>query len=227
MLKTAPSLTDQIYDAILDEICDGRLAPGAHLVQENLAARFGVSRQPIQQAMARLKADGMVEEAGRRGLYVTDIDPQRMRDHYGVRTALDGWAAKTATARVAGSAPAKGLFENRGEEIFARAKRAVATGDTAELVRLDDGFHFLIYEASGNPLLASSAEPHWRFLRRAMGDVLRKAETPEEIWRQHRAIFDAVLAGDAAGAERLAVDHVERAAVLLEEALAEKAEAAL
>ncbi len=54
VLQTAPSLTEQVYDAIVDEISDGRLAPGMHLVQEQLARRLGVSRQPVQQAMARL-----------------------------------------------------------------------------------------------------------------------------------------------------------------------------
>ena len=83
MLHTAPSLTDQIYHAIVDEICDGRLAPGAHLVQDALARRFGVSRQPVHQAMARLRADGMVEEAGRRGLFVAALDLARMRQHCG------------------------------------------------------------------------------------------------------------------------------------------------
>lgn len=63
-IRTAPGLAEQVYRAVLDEICDGALAPGASLVQEQLAERFGVSRQPIQQAMALLKADGLVEEAG-------------------------------------------------------------------------------------------------------------------------------------------------------------------
>ena len=63
-IRTAPALGEQVYQAIVDEICDGTLEAGAHLVQEQLAARFGVSRQPVQQAMALLKADGLVEEAG-------------------------------------------------------------------------------------------------------------------------------------------------------------------
>jgi DNA-binding transcriptional MocR family regulator len=55
MLQTARSLVDQVYDAIVDDICGGRLEAGTHLVQERLAERFGISRQPIQHAMARLK----------------------------------------------------------------------------------------------------------------------------------------------------------------------------
>ena len=215
MLRTAPSLSDQIYDAIVDQICDGRLAPGTHLVQEKLAAAFDVSRQPIQQAMNRLKADGLIEELGRRGLFVTALDAGRMRDHYGIRAALDGWAARTAAGRVAADANLKASVAERGRAILAAGEQAVAEGDTAAQVRCDTDFHALIYGASGNRMVATTAEPHWRFLRRAMGDVLRRAEAPESIWRQHAEILEAVLYGDGDAAERLALSHVDHAAARL------------
>ena len=219
MLQKTPSLADQIYDAVIDEVCDGRLAAGTHVVQEGLAARFGVSRQPVQQAMARLKADGIVEEFGRRGLFVTRLDPKRMRDHYGIRAALDGWAARNAAMAAASSAGLPAAFLANGQKILEAGLAAVAVGNIAEQVRHDDAFHFLIYAASGNPMVATTAEPHWRFLRRAMGDVLRKAQAPQEIWRQHGDIFEAILAGDADTAQRLAISHVEQAADRLAEVL--------
>lgn len=219
MLKTAPSLSDQIYDQIVDEICDGRLSPGSHLVQEKLAARFDVSRQPIQQAMNRLRADGLVEQLGRRGLLVAPLDPRRMRDHYGIRAALDGWAARTAARRALDDPSLAASLRQRGKEILATGDAAVEAADIAAQVRADDAFHALIYAASGNPMVAASAEPHWRFLRRAMGDVLRRAEEPVVIWRQHAEILEAVAAGDPVAAERLAVGHVERAADRLADVL--------
>jgi DNA-binding FadR family transcriptional regulator len=79
--------------------------------------------------------------------------------------------------------------------------------------------HTLIYEMSGNPLLALTAEPHWRFLRRAMGEVLRRATLPREIWRQHAEIVDAIAGGDADRAETLMVDHDLAAAKTLRAAL--------
>lgn len=219
MLQTAPSLTEQIYEAIVDEICDGRLAPGQHLVQESLARRFGVSRQPVQQAMARLKADAMVEVAGRRGLCVAPLDLDRMRQHYGVRAALDGWSARVAAARVAEDPALAGDVAARGRAILAAGEGAVASGDVVEQVHCDRAFHVLLHEATGNPLIARTAEPHWRFLRRAMGDVLRRAERPSTLWRQHAEILEAVLAGDAAAAERRALAHVDHAAERLARAL--------
>lgn len=219
MLQTAPSLTDQIYDAIVNEICDGRLEPGVHLVQENLAKRFGVSRQPIQQAMARLKADGMAEEAGKRGLFVAALDLARMRQHYGVRAALDGWAARTAAQRIALDPGLREQVEARGRAVLEAGNAAVASVDLVAQVYHDKAFHVLIYDATGNALIGTTAEAHWRFLRRAMCDVLRAVESPDTIWRQHEAILGAVLAGDAEAAERLALVHVEHAADRLAEVM--------
>lgn len=214
-VQVAPSLADQVYDALVDEICDGRLAPGTHLRQEQLAGRLGVSRQPIQQAMTLLKADGMLEELGRRGLFVTRLDCTRMRQHYGVRAALDGYAARGAAGRAAADPAFAVAARDEVAAILDAGRDAVAAGTAAEQIRLDEALHQLIYAWSGNPMIGSSAAPHWRFLRRAMGDVLRQARTPTEIWTQHAAIADAILAGDAAAAERLALGHVEDAAELL------------
>lgn len=223
-LRPQPSMTDQVYDAIVEEICNGEIMPGEHLVQEQLAERLGVSRQPIQQAMSMLKADGLVQQIGRRGLQVAPLDMDQMQHHYDIRAALDGLAARGAARRAGASRSAAEALRQRGEDILARAQDAVARGALGEQVRLDMELHALIYASSGNPLLGRTAEPHWRFLRRAMAEVLRHAELPKEIWRQHRDILDAIVAGDAEAAERLIVDHDLHAASALSAALAAKPE---
>jgi DNA-binding GntR family transcriptional regulator len=215
VIRAVPGLAEQVYQAVLDEICDGVLPPGAHLVQEQLAERFGVSRQPIQQAMALLKADGLVEERGRRGLHVAALDLALMSHHYAIRGALDALAARSAAERCAGDEPFTLGLEARGRKIIEAGLRAVESKAVRDQLRLEESFHSLLYEASDNPLLARSVEPHWRFLRRAMGDRLRETPQPESIWRQHEAILEAVLAGDAALAERLAGEHVGQASEML------------
>jgi DNA-binding GntR family transcriptional regulator len=220
MRKIPPrqTATELVYQAILDEVCAGALAPGTHLVQEHLAMRLGVSRQPIQQAMALLKADGIVEEQGLRGLYVAPLDLDTMRHRYDIRAVLDDLAARRAAER----ARADPSIAARGQRLIAAGRRAAEAFDVRALVEADVGFHHLIYEASGNPLLASTAEPHWRFLRRVMADVLRHAEQPREIWDQHEAILAAIIAGEPDHAGRLADAHVRRAAERLTAALARK-----
>ena len=94
-------------------------------------------------------------------------------------------------------------FEKQARAILAAGRKAVNKGDVPEMVRQDEAFHRLFYETSGNPLLAQTAEPHWRFLRRVMGDVLRHAEPPHDIWDQHEAIVEAVLEGRCSAAANL------------------------
>lgn len=226
IIRSAPGLTEQVYQALLDEICSGALPAGAHLVQEQLAQRLGVSRQPVQQAMALLKADGMVEESGRRGLFVAPLDLERMRAHYEIRAALDGLAARCAARRAAADPETAREIDRRGREILSAGQAAVAGGETGEQIRQDEAFHALVYEMSGNPLLSKTAEPHWRFLRRVMGEVLRHAEKPEDVWTQHAGILQAIVAGDARAAEARAAGHIERASDRLSAAfLARQADA--
>ena len=222
IIDSQPSLAERAYAAILDDICDGQLLPGAHLIQEQLAEQLGVSRQPIQQAMALLKKDGLVEEAPGRGLRVAALNVAAMRGHYEVRGALDALAARMAAGHCAGSPDTAARAERDGGAIIEAGRKAIADGGVRDMVHHDVAFHGFLYACSGNPYLRQTAEPHWRFLRRVMGEVLRHAEAPAEIWRQHKEILDAVVQGDAALAEQRALHHVERASENLSDALAAK-----
>jgi DNA-binding GntR family transcriptional regulator len=216
-----PSLVEQTYDAILAELCEGRLTAGTHLVQTQLAARLGVSRQPVQQALLLLRNDGLVEEAGGRGLIVAPLDLTRIRQHYQIRAALDALAVRLAALRCAASAELADRLRVQGRALIAAAEAAMAAGSVTDLIAQDIAFHAALYRASGNPLIEPATQVHWRYLRRAMGEVLRKAEPPPAIWQQHGAILDAVVQGDAKASEDLAQNHVEVAARCLAEGLAQ------
>ncbi|MCA3585209.1 MAG: GntR family transcriptional regulator [Methylocystis sp.] len=211
--------SEQVYQTLLDAICDGSLAPGTHVVQEQIAAKLGVSRQPVQQALAILKTEGLLLELGKRGLFVAPLDLASMRHHYEIRAALDRLAARKAAERAANK-DIRADIEREGRASLAAGRAAMAGGRIADMVNADIAFHSFLYQASGNPLLASSAAPHWRQLRRVMGEVLRRAETPDEIWRQHAGILSAVLSADAELAEQRSVNHVDSARQRLEKALA-------
>ena len=215
LIQIAPTMAEQVYEVILNEICSGHLTPGSHLKQEHLAKRLGVSRQPVQQAMALLKADGLVEEIGKRGLRVSHLDIATMHHHYEIRGLLDGLAARSTNLRIRADLAVRKEFEKQARAILVAGRKAVNKGDVPEMVRQDVAFHQLFYASSGNPLLAQTAEPHWRFLRRVMGDVLRYAEPPRDIWDQHEAIIEAALEGDDQRCGELMGAHATRAARLL------------
>ena len=221
-LKPSTSIADQVYDVVAEEICTGQIAACEHLVQEQLAARLGVSRQPVQQALLLLRLDGLVERTGKRGLRVAPLDMDSIRNHYAIRGVLDGLAAREAARCIRADADAKRDLKARGLEILRWGEAAVAAKDVAEQVRQDAALHQLFYAASGNPLLAKTAEPHWRMLRRAMNETLRQGDLSQEIWRQHAEILDAILAGDSKAAEDLMTAHSLDAADSLRAAYAAK-----
>lgn len=212
LLEQTSGLTDRVYNAILHEILDGNLKSGEHLVQEQVAEQLGVSRQPVQQAMALLKADGLVEQFGRRGLRVTGLDLDRMLNHYELRGLLDARAARLAAERVRAGEVDRAREIDAMHRLFRKGNRAAENGTTREQIEHDEAFHYKIYELSGNPVISDAVEMHWRFLRRAMGEGLRHAVPPEEIWNQHADIAEAILSGEAKRAEELASAHASSVA---------------
>jgi len=200
-IQLVPDLTDQVYQRLLNAICEGDLAPGARLTQEDLAATFDVSRQPVLQALRMLKKDGFVVDAGRRGLMVLPLGAQSISHIYEVRSALDGLAARQAA-----------LSKTRIDlSVVAEGRKAVKGSRIGAMIDADMRFHNLIYSASGNPLIAESASHHWRHIRRAMGVVLQQAGVRDTVWDEHEAILKAINRGDAQRAERLARQHGEEA----------------
>src|SRR4029450_6369013 len=91
-----PDLSERVHDAVLNAICSGELKSGARITQEELANQFGVSRQPVLQAMMLLRREGFLIDAGRKGVCVAPLDVQQARNLYVVRGALDGAAARLA-----------------------------------------------------------------------------------------------------------------------------------
>ena len=182
-----PRLVEQVYEAILSEIIEGKLPPGARLIQDELATAYGVSRQPVQQALLLLRNHGLVRDAPRRGLVVSPLDVEFVRNLYRVRAVLEGLAARTAAEH----GPTRARAE--GPPLIEQGRAAVGSGSITKQIAADMAFHAFLYEISGNPLIGETTAPHWHYLRRVMGEVLRDdEEIPGSIWDEHAAILDSV-----------------------------------
>src|SRR3954466_15578409 len=81
-LTAQPSLAEQVHQEILSEIVSGRLPEQSRLIQDELAKDVGVSRHPVQQALLLLRKQGFVRQAPGRGLEVTPIDIEFVRNLY-------------------------------------------------------------------------------------------------------------------------------------------------
>lgn len=210
-LESAPDLVDRVYARLLDAISEGSLAPGQRITQEQIAEQLAVSRQPVLQALRLLKKDGFVLDAPGRGVLVAPLEVGTMLQVYQIRGALDALAARLAAARRTQIDPR--LIEN--------GRKAARGRNVKAMIEADLAFHNAIYDASGNALLAQSADQHWHHLRRVMGAVLQQSGQRKAVWDEHEAIAQAIAAGDGERAARLIEQHSERAGTNLGRELGE------
>jgi len=200
-LPVRSDFVDTVYRVLLDAITDGSLAPGERITQEEIAEQLHVSRSPVLQALRLLKKDGLIEDAPGRGVQVAALDPEWVGRLYEVRGALDALAVRLAAEARRAIDPA----------LIERGRKAVEGEDLRAIIDADLAFHNAIYAASGNPLIAESANRYWVHLRRVMGAVHRASTQRSSMWDEHQAIADAIAQGDAERAVLLTDLHIRRA----------------
>ncbi|PAY10830.1 transcriptional regulator [Bradyrhizobium sp. UFLA03-84] len=214
-LDPLPNLIDQVYGRLLEAIIDRSLLPGQRITQNELAEKLGVSRQPISHALHLLHRQGLVAESGKRGFEVTQLDPQRIRELYEVRGAIDALAARLAARRAREDAPARAQLEAALE-----AGRAIDDhAPLARLIALDVDFHSAIYRLAGNSAIEEMITPQWPHMRRSMATVLAELDYRDSAWTEHETIAAHIFSGNAAAAEAAALAHAQTAGRMTEERL--------
>lgn len=204
-LSPSPNLVEQVRDALINEIASGQLKPGERIIQEQIAQALGVSRQPVQQALMLLRNQGVLRDAGGRGLIVTPLDPDHVHHVYQIRAAIEGLACRLAAENQAQ------LARKQGAALIEAGRKAVASGSVPRMIAADIRFHEFLYELAGNPLIGPAMATHLTYTQRAMGEVLVQDQSPRDIWDQHAAILEAIASGNSDEAERLAREHLTQA----------------
>ena len=200
-LNAAPDLAEQAYQAIIDAICDGRYVAGQRITQEALAESLAVSRQPILQALLLLKRDGLVIDAGGRGVMVAPLTADHIANLYQVRSVLDGLAAREAARRQA----------NLSFRLIGAGRAATRGRDLRAMIEADIAFHRAIYEAADNPVLLQAAERNWNHIRRIMGATLSQAGARHAVWDEHEKMLELIVSGRPDAAQQQALLHCEKA----------------
>ena len=206
---------DAIVQALLADVVQGRLRAGEHLVTQELAARFGVSHTPIREALIALAGIGIIDLFPNRGAIVRRVTANEVREAVQVRRILECAATRLACGRIALAelhalaAELKGLQAagaRRGNGFIKRARA------------LDSRLHDLICDSCGNSLLAEEL-CRLKVLFRAFRDVAWQREEAQsdlhrlaEEAREHLAIVEALMQGDAKAAARAMARHIRSGA---------------
>jgi DNA-binding GntR family transcriptional regulator len=204
-IKPKKTLVDETYEILVDAICLRELEPGERLNQDEIAARLNISRQPVNSAIAILKADNLVEDTGRRGVVVAPIDPDMSSSIYEYRMVIEPFAVELATEHLPEDA------RSEADRILKAGRDAVAQADMRALLEADRAFHEMIYGWSRNLVIKKSMQVTWNHLRRDMAEVLRDASRSAPIWDEHTAIVEALIARDKAVAANLMREHLRSA----------------
>ena len=149
------SLASQAYGLIKDALIQGRLRPGLTIAFRDIAGELGMSVTPVREALLQLAAERILIPAKGRTIIVPQLLPAHCLELWGVRVCLEGYCAEIATAKATPS------LADRMESIQARIAAAKQHKDLDAGMRLNQEFHFTLYQATEMPMLTSIIEGLW------------------------------------------------------------------
>lgn len=191
-------LREAVWDTLRTRIFEGHYAPGARLVERDLAAEFSVSRLPVREALRMLRQEGLISDRGARGAEVSTLSQKDVEDLFDVRQSLEVLACRLAAVRATQEdlASLSELLDNAGAFL--------AEGALIEAHRANSEFHDAITGIADNNFLKSALEPlqgrmHWLFRH--------VADLPELI-QEHRELYAAIASGDPDRAAAQSASHI-------------------
>lgn len=195
------SLEMKAADWLRHAILSGGFALGQKLTEIALAEQIGLSRSTVRTAMQRLAAEGFLIQLPYTGWQVMSLSPEDAWELHTLRSSLEGLAARLAAERI----------DDKGHQALTsaleRLRRAVAGPDRREIAEADLNVHKTVVNMANHRRLASLytlvSGPTLLYIL----STNRMTERP--ILPEHEALVEAILAGDADRAERLAKEHVD------------------
>lgn len=196
------STVEIISDELRSAIMYGSLAPGSQLGEADLAARLGVSRGPLREAMQRLVQEGLLRSEPHRGLFVITLAEDDMEDVYLARLAIERAACRMIMAR------------NRGEalvrltEALQALVEAAGQRDRIAMSDADQAFHQVLVASSGSPRLERMTQTLLVEARMCLNALQEKYPEPDDLVEEHRKLVEAINDGDEERLLRLIEEHM-------------------
>lgn len=214
-IEVPRSLTEDAADRIREQIIVGGYRQGEHLKEAHIAEQLNVSRGPVREAFKILRAEGLVVEEPRRGVFVVSLTAKDITDIYGLRASIEELAVRLVT-RAQDAAAIAAL-----RDLVQGIVDAAATDDASAVARADVAFHHGLCTLSGNTRVLEVFQryvPTIRGLLRLDEQIMPSLDL---VACQHEPIVDAIAAGDEDLAAQLAREHVLEAGRLLVALLSE------
>ena len=200
------SLADQVFEKLENDIIQGTYPKGEILTELRLAEQLGVSRTPIREALRRLEHERLIEDTGK-GSLVLGITETDLEDIMSIRERTEGLAAYYATVNM--------TDEGRKElsHIVDLQDFYYSKGDSEHLRQVDDEFHSLICRLSNRTVLIDTLIPLHRKTRRYRRISMENRQRSAKTMKEHRAMYEAIMAGDAKLGMELTTEHIANAKI--------------
>lgn len=204
--------SERAYRGLKQLIMTNALPAGAQLLELEAAARLGMSRTPVREAMVRLAQEGIVEIRPRHGMRILPVSADDMREIYEILTALESEAAAIVARR--GLTPAQDI-EIKGA--LAAMETALKIDDLVAWSLADRHFHAALVTFAGNRRLGAIVEQVSDQAHRARMLTLKLRPPPVQSHKDHAALVAAIVARDPDTARRIHEEHRRHAGAMLVE----------
>lgn len=198
----AEPLDDSAYARIRELIASGELEPGSWLREAALAARMGVSRTPIREALSRLAAEGIVELSRNKGAQVVSFSGKDVADLYDVRAGFEPHAALLAVPRLTDA------DVDRLAELADAMEAAVRSGSLEGLGALNNEFHGIFVQRCGNRHFAAALQSLMRPAVVAHTFLRYSPEALQRSMSHHSELVAAARSRDGEWAEAAMRTHI-------------------
>ncbi len=198
------TLADQVFERLESDIIQGVYPRGEVLTELKLVEQLDVSRTPIREALRRLEQERLIADTGK-GSVVLGISVEDMIDIMDIRCHIEGLASYYAAKNIT----PEGL--ERLRHIMDLQEFYFTKHDVEHLREMDDQFHDAICELGGHAVIFDTLVPLHRKTRRYRKASISDESRTAQVVKEHRAIFDAIAAGDADKAAELTAEHTNNA----------------
>ncbi len=179
-------LRDVVFQTLREAILKGDLRPGERLMELQLAAKLGVSRTPIREAIRMLEQEGLAVTIPRKGAEVARMTEKNMEDVLQIREALDELAVQVACDK---------MTDQQLENLTLAMKNfenAIQAGDLKKTAAYDVEFHDIIYESTDNPKLVTLLNNLREQIYRYRVEYLKEKENYPMLIKEHETIVAAL-----------------------------------
>jgi len=197
-------LADTVYEALRQDIVEREVDPGEPLTEHDLSRRYGVSRTPVREALAKLERDRLVRVVPKKGAFVHAVSHDDVRELYQMREVLEALAVRLAAPRLDGGDLAG--FEARFQELKARGAKAAYTDVRA----LGEELHGFLVKRAGNVRLMEALDRIREQIRSVWTMSIRAPGRVRGLVDEHLSLIDALKRSDVRRAERLMAQHARR-----------------